>query len=76
MIRWFALLLSGLLVVLPFTTRAHHTRDHMMLAEDTQKVIAATQQGADVTLIWLVWFAVLLMMILGLVRWWRQRSHK
>ncbi len=71
MSRWSLSLLCGLW--LPLTAWAHHTRDHMMLAEDARQVIAATRQGTEVAGIWLIWGALGLMLVLGLVRWWRQR---
>ncbi len=53
---------------------AHHTRDHMMLSQDAEQVIAATRAGTNGDLLWLLWVGVLLLLFLGVVRWWRERS--
>lgn len=52
---------------------AHHTRDHLMLSEGAGKVIAATRQGVNNNLLWLIWLGVFVVLVLGLVRWWRGR---
>ncbi|VAX11692.1 hypothetical protein MNBD_GAMMA25-2125 [hydrothermal vent metagenome] len=53
---------------------AHHSRDHMMLAEDAEQVIFATQQGAKGGGLWLLWVGVFLFLLLGIIRWWKGRS--
>ena len=53
---------------------AHHTRDHMMLSEDTEQVIAATQQGMGGGGFWLLWAGVFIFLLLGFVRWWKGRA--
>jgi len=53
---------------------AHHTRDHMMLSENPEQVISATQQGVDGGGFWLLWAGVFLFLLLGFVRWWKGRS--
>ncbi len=53
---------------------AHHTRDHMMLAEDAEQVISTTRQGAEGGGLWLLWAGVVLFLMLGFVRWWKGRS--
>lgn len=63
-----------LFMILFFTSPmvwAHHTRDHLMLSEGADKVIAATRQGANGDLQWLIWLGVFVVLVLGLVRWWR-----
>ncbi len=53
---------------------AHHTRDHTMLMENPEQVIAATRQGAEGGGLWLLWVGVFLFLVLGFVRWWKNRS--
>ena len=53
---------------------AHHTKDHMMLAEDAAQVIAATRKGGDGDWAWLVWTGVTVVLLLGFVRWWHNRK--
>jgi hypothetical protein len=55
-------------------TRAHHTKDHMMLAEDAAQVIDATREGSNGGWVWLVWAGVITVLLLGFVRWWRNRK--
>ena len=62
-----------ILSLLSFPVWAHHTREHMMLSEGSERVIAATQQGAEGGGLWLLWVGVFLFMLLGFVRWWRSR---
>lgn len=66
MLLWltFSFLLSG-------ASLAHHTKDHMILAEDAGQVIAATREGDGSGLIW---FAVIIILLLGFVRWWNNRK--
>ncbi len=52
---------------------SHHTRDHMMLTEDAEQVISATQQGVDGGGLWLLWAGVFLFLLLGFIRWWKGR---
>jgi len=51
------------------TIQAHHSRDHMMLLADTEQVISATQQGNEGSLFWLLWTGVIILLVLGFVRW-------
>jgi len=61
--------------LLPITSAwAHHTRDHMMLAEDAAQVIAATREGGNGNLVWLLWSGAIILLLLGFVRWWRNRK--
>ncbi len=53
---------------------AHHTRDHMMLAEDAGQVIAATREGGAGPLGWVLWVVLAVVLLLGLVRWWQRRT--
>ncbi|MEN8108147.1 MAG: hypothetical protein ABFS22_09090 [Pseudomonadota bacterium] len=53
---------------------AHHTRDHLMLAEDAEQVIAATREGSHSGWIWLIWAGVTIILLLGFVRWWNNRK--
>lgn len=53
---------------------AHHTREHMMLLDGSEQVIAATQQGAKGGGLWLLWVGVFLFMLLGFIRWWKSHS--
>lgn len=53
---------------------AHHTRDHMMLAEDAGQVIAATREGSNSGWALLIWIGVTVILLLGLVRWWHSRK--
>lgn len=65
--------LTSLLLLQSFPLWAHHTRDHMMLSEDADTVISATQQGAEGGGLWLLWVGVFLFLLLGFVRWWKSR---
>ena len=67
----FTVLLS---LLLSQATRAHHTRDHMMLAEDAEQVIAATREGVGSGWVWIVWAGVTVILLLGFVRWWNNRK--
>jgi hypothetical protein len=49
---------------------AHHTKDHLMLTEDAEQVIAATREGNATGWLWLL---VGLLLIVGLWRWRRRR---
>ncbi len=51
-------------------TWAHHTKDHMVLSEDVEQVIAATREGGGGDWTLLVWTGVTLIVLLGFVRWW------
>lgn len=53
---------------------AHHSRDHLMLSEGAEKVIANTQQGAEGGGLWLIWVGVVIVLLLGFVRWWKERK--
>jgi len=55
--------------------QAHHTRDHMMLMEDAERVIAAIHEGGSGDWVWLIWAGVTGLLLLGLVRWWRGQSE-
>jgi LPXTG-motif cell wall-anchored protein len=61
-------------LLLSQATRAHHTKDHMMLAEDAEQVIAATREGGDSGWVWLIWAGVAVILLLGFVRWWYNRK--
>ena len=50
-------------------SQAHHTKDHMMLLEDSTEVIAGTQQGLEGGTVWLLWAGAVILLVLGLVRW-------
>jgi len=65
-------ILTWLLLVRP--ARAHHTKDHMMLSEDAAQVIAATHEGSSGDWGWLIWVGVTGILLLGFVRWWRNRE--
>ncbi|NOX08572.1 MAG: hypothetical protein GXP22_03635 [Gammaproteobacteria bacterium] len=52
---------------------AHHTQDHLMLEAGSAQVIADTQQGAEGGAVWLLWAAVFVFLLLGLIRWWKGR---
>jgi len=52
----------------------HHTRDHAMLAEDPQRVVEQIRQGTGGEFLGLAWGAVILLLVLGGIRWWRGRS--
>jgi len=52
---------------------AHHTRDHMMLTEDAEQVIAATREGSHSGWALLIWVGVIIILLLGFVRWWNSR---
>ncbi len=53
---------------------AHHTKDHMMLAEDAKQVIATTHEGVSGGWVWLAWATVTIILLLGFVRWWNSRT--
>lgn len=53
---------------------AHHTKDHMMLAEDAGQVVAATRESDGGALGWLLWVLLAVALLSGLIRWWRQRT--
>lgn len=52
--------------------QAHHTKDHMMILEDSAQVIVATQQGGG-GMFWLLWAGTIILLVLGFVRWWNSR---
>ncbi len=54
---------------------AHHTKDHMMLMEDAEQVIAAIHEGGGGDWVWLVWSGVTGLLLLGFVRWWTGRGE-
>ncbi len=56
------------------TTWAHHTNDHMALSQDVEQVIAGTRAGAGGDWTWLVWAAVTAVLLIGFVRWQRDRQ--
>ena len=53
---------------------AHHSKDHMMLLENTDQVIRNTQQGNGGGLFWLLYTGVFILLLLGFIRWWKNRS--
>ncbi len=59
-----------------FTTlaQAHHTKDHMILLEDSAEVIAGAQPGLEGGTAWLLWASAVIFLVLGLVRWWNNRT--
>jgi hypothetical protein len=63
-----------ILLALNLPAMAHHTKDHTMLLENADDVIAGTRQGVEGGGLWLLWVAVLLFLFLGFVRWWKGRS--
>jgi len=65
-IYFFCLLFSS-------TIQAHHSKDHMMLLEDTEQVISTTRQGTEGGLFWLLWAVAIILLVLGFVRWWKVR---
>jgi len=69
--RSMIIVLSGLV---SFPAWTHHTREHTMLMENPEQVIAATQQGAEGGGLWLLWGGVFFVLLLGLFRWWKGRS--
>ena len=62
-------------ICLLFSTvvQAHHSKDHLMLLEDTDQVISTTQHGVGGGLFWLLWTAVFILLLLGFVRWLKKR---
>lgn len=60
----------------PQATWAHHTKDHLMLAEDAGRVIALTHEGASGGWTWLIWAGVAILLLVGLSRGWRNRGQK
>ena len=56
------------------SAQAHHTKDHTMLMENPEQVIAATRAGAGGGGLWLLWAGVFLVLLLGFVRWWKGRK--
>jgi len=67
-------LITIFFTLLPSVIQAHHSKDHMMLLEDTEQVIQSTQQGTEGGLFWLLWSGVFILLLLGFVRWWKGRS--
>jgi len=53
--------------------QAHHTKEHMMLFEDSRQIVSATQQGAEGGVFWLLWVGALILLLLGFIRWWKGR---
>lgn len=58
-----------LMMLLTHPVWAHHTKEHTMLQEDPNDVIAATQQGASGPWVWLIWAGVIALLISGIWRW-------
>ena len=54
--------------------QAHHSRDHMMLLEDAEQIISSTQQGNEGGIFVLLWTVVFILLFLGFIRWWKNRS--
>lgn len=55
-------------LLLNFPVWAHHTKDHTMLMENSDRVINMTQQGADDPWLWIVWAGVVILFVLGVFR--------
>ncbi len=53
---------------------AHHTKNHMMLAEETERVIASTHGGSGGGQALLIWSGTAVILALGFVRWWNGRK--
>ncbi|MDH5649100.1 MAG: hypothetical protein OEY67_05540 [Gammaproteobacteria bacterium] len=53
---------------------AHHTKDHMVLVQNTDEIVAATKEGANGAWVILVWVVVLILIVSGFVRWWQGRN--
>ncbi len=65
---------TGFCLLFSSATRAHHTRDHMIILQDSTQVIAATEQGSDGGMFWLLWAGTGILLVLGIVRWWKNRT--
>ena len=50
------------------TVFAHHTKEHTMLMESPEQVIAATTQGETNPGTWILWLAVIIVFALGLFK--------
>jgi len=61
-------------LLLSQTALAHHTKEHLMLTEDAEQVIAATREGGHSDWMWLIWTGVAIILLLGFVRWWSGRK--
>ncbi len=62
-----------LFLLYPFSTYAHHSKDHLMLLENAEDIILNTQQGSQSGLFWVLWAGVFILVLLGFVRWWKKR---
>ncbi len=63
-----------LFLLYPSASYAHHSKEHMMLLENADQVIQNTQQGNGGGLFWLLYTGVFILLLLGFIRWWKNRS--
>lgn len=66
--------MAVLIMLFSSGSQAHHSKDHMMLLKNTEQVIASTQQGAEGSIFLLLWIFAFILLLLGFVRWWKERS--
>jgi hypothetical protein len=66
-------LLITLILLYPAILWAHHTKDHLILQNDPQQVIDATQYGATTPWIGFIWFIVIFLFVIGLIRKWKNK---
>lgn len=55
-------------LVLSYPTWAHHSKEHTMLMESPEQVIADTQQGAYDPGFTIIWLVVVIFFVLGALR--------
>jgi len=52
---------------------AHHTKEHTMLTQDTEQVIAETKQGADNDTTIFLWLGIAAVLGLGMIKLFRKK---
>ncbi len=65
------LIMAGLLC--PYISWAHHSNDHQVLQVDPQQVINATRQGSTMPWLWVLWIAIIFLLVIGIVRQWKRK---
>jgi|GEM_PF-2796630 len=61
------------IILFPVLLLAHHTKDHLMLQADPQQVIDSTQRGMVFQWEWLLWFLLCFVLVIGLIRQWKNK---
>ncbi len=61
------------LLLISMPAAAHHTKEHTMLTQDTEQVIAETKQGADNSGSTFLWLGIAAVLGLGVIKLFKKK---